>query len=57
MIFLCLFTVVVYSVFAQDPPDLNFKSIFPYVDGRVIYEKVYELDSVSKEETIVFTIG
>lgn len=39
--------------YGQSTPDLNFKSLFPYVDGRVVYEKVYELDSVSKKEIFV----
>lgn len=36
--------------YGQSTPDVNFKSIFPFVDGRVVYEKVYQLDSVTKKE-------
>ncbi len=47
------FTYIHLTTLGQNAPDLNFRSIFPYVDGRVIYEKVYELDSVSKKEIFV----
>jgi len=47
------FTFVHLNTIGQNAPDLNFKSIFPYVDGKVVYERVYELDSVSKKEIFV----
>ena len=53
LIQICLLFSIVNAGYGQSNPDLNFKSMFPYVDGRVFYEKVYELDSVSKKEIFV----
>lgn len=47
---LSFFFAFINTCYGQSTPDLNFKSVFPYVDGRVVYEKVYQLDSITKSE-------
>lgn len=41
------------SIFCQDVPDLDFKSIFPRGEKGIEYVKIYDVDSVSKNELIL----
>ena len=53
IIVICLVNFIFSNTHAQSNPDLDIKTIFPYIDGKVVYEKVFQVDSVSKKEIFV----